>query len=130
MVPLEQLFDINDIPVKPVILPKDENIEDCNIGTEHEPKYIKLSKYIYVEKKQEYQQIFKEYMDVFAWKYEDLKTYDTNIIQHMIPLKLGSKPFRKKLRKVNPIFLPTIDMDYWRTMKLDGLLKLGNPSDK
>jgi hypothetical protein len=33
MVPLEQLFDINDIPVKPVFLPKDESVEDCNIGT-------------------------------------------------------------------------------------------------
>jgi hypothetical protein len=44
LVPLEQLFDKNDVHVKPVVLPKDENIEDCNIGTYHEPKYIKLSK--------------------------------------------------------------------------------------
>jgi ribonuclease HI len=34
MVPLEQLFDRNDVPVKPTILPKDDNTEDCNIGTE------------------------------------------------------------------------------------------------
>jgi hypothetical protein len=33
MVPLEQLFDRNDVPVKPTILPKDDNTEDCNIGT-------------------------------------------------------------------------------------------------
>jgi hypothetical protein len=51
LVPLEQLFDINDIPVKPVVLPKYETVEDCNIGTDHEPKYMKLSKDIYVEHK-------------------------------------------------------------------------------
>jgi hypothetical protein len=59
LVPLEQLFDRNDIPVKPVVLPKDESIEDCNIGIEHEPKYIKLSKYISVEHKKEYLYIFQ-----------------------------------------------------------------------
>jgi hypothetical protein len=55
--------------------------------------------------------IFKEYVDVFAWKYEDLKTYDTSIIQHRIPLKPGTKPFKKKLRQVNPILLPIIEKE-------------------
>jgi hypothetical protein len=111
MVPLEQLFDRNDVPVKPTVLPKDDNTEECNIGTEKEPKYIKLSKEIPGEHKEKYLQLFKEYMDVFSWKYEDLKTYDTNIIQHRIPLKPGTKPFRKKLRKVNPLLFPTIEKE-------------------
>ena len=36
------------------------------------------------------------------WTYEDLKTYDTKIIQHVIPLKEYSKPFHQKLRKMHP----------------------------
>jgi hypothetical protein len=32
-------------------------------------------------------------MDVFTWTYQDLKTYDTKIIQHVIPLKKDTKPF-------------------------------------
>jgi hypothetical protein len=55
--------------------------------------------------------LFKEYVDVFAWKYEDLKTYDTTIIQHRIPLKPRTKPFRKKMRQVNPILLPIIEKE-------------------
>jgi hypothetical protein len=94
LVHLEKFFDRNDIPVKPVVLPKYENVEDCNIGTNHEPKYINLSKEISFEHKKEYLNLSKEYVDVFAWKYEDLKTYDTNIIQHRIPLKPGTKTFR------------------------------------
>ena len=27
------------------------------------------------------------YTDVFSWSYEDLKEYDTSIIQHNIPIK-------------------------------------------
>jgi hypothetical protein len=50
-------------------------------------------------------------MDVFAWTYEDPKTYDTSIIQHRIPLKPSTNPFKQKVRKVNPLLLPTISKE-------------------
>jgi hypothetical protein len=37
----------------------------------------------------------KEFPDVFAWSYEDLKVYDTKVIQHVIPIKEDHKPFKK-----------------------------------
>ena len=42
------------------------------------------------------------------WTYEDLKTYDTNIIQHVIPLKENTKPFQQKLRKMHPSLEPLV----------------------
>ena len=53
----------------------------------------------------------KEYSNVFVWKYEDLKTYDKNIIQHKIPLKPNTKPFKEKLRHLNPILLPIVEKE-------------------
>jgi hypothetical protein len=47
LVPLQQLFDRNGVHVKPIVLPKDNNIEEYNIGTEKNLKYIKLSKNIH-----------------------------------------------------------------------------------
>jgi hypothetical protein len=111
LMPLEKFFDINDVPVKPTVLPKDGSIEEYNIGTEKDHKYIKLSKNIPTDHREEYLQFFKEYMDVFSWIYEDLKTYDTSIIQHRIPLKLGTNPFRKNLKKVNHLLFPTIEKE-------------------
>jgi hypothetical protein len=73
--------------MNPTILPKDDNIEE-------EPKYINLSKDIHVVHKKKYLQLFKECTDIFSWKYEYLKTYDTSIIQHIIPLNIGTMPFR------------------------------------
>ena len=46
--------------------------------------------------------LFKEFKDVFAWTYEYIKTYDMNIIQHVIPLKEDAKRFQQKLRKIHP----------------------------
>jgi hypothetical protein len=43
LVPLEKLFDRNYVIIKPIVLPKDDNSEECNIRTEKEPKLIRLS---------------------------------------------------------------------------------------
>jgi hypothetical protein len=44
LVPLEKLFDENDVARNPKITTNDEDVEDCNIGTQENPKIIKLSK--------------------------------------------------------------------------------------
>jgi hypothetical protein len=46
--------------------------------------------------------LFREYQDVFAWSYRELKIYDTRIIQHTIPLKYGVKSFQLELGKYHP----------------------------
>ena len=53
----------------------------------------------------------KNYVDVFAWSYEYLKEYDTSIIQHTIPIKTREKPFRQKLRRINPMLFPLIEKE-------------------
>ena len=62
-------------------------MEEWNIGTEDKPKVIKLAKSLPANMKKKYIDLFKEFIDVFAWSYEDLRAYYTNIIQHKIPLK-------------------------------------------
>jgi hypothetical protein len=56
-----------------------------------------------------YVEILKHYKDLFTWSYDELRTYDTTIIEHKIPLKQCVKPFRQKLTKINPILLPLIE---------------------
>jgi hypothetical protein len=111
LVPLEDLFDFNNIAKKHKIEARGKEVEDCNIGTEEEPKILKLSKSLPPEQKRKYIELFKEYIDVFTWGYEDLKSYDTSIIQHKIPIKEENKPFRQKLRRINPKLLPLIEKE-------------------
>jgi ribonuclease HI len=111
LIPLERLFNKDDIPSKTTLQPQPEEVEDCNIGTVDNPKMVKLSKFLSVENKNKYTELLKKYKDVFAWSYEDLKTYDTSVIEHKIPLKPGVKPFKQKLRQFNPILLPVIEKE-------------------
>jgi hypothetical protein len=50
-------------------------------------------------------------MDLFAWRYEDLKTYYTSITEDRIPLKLGTNTFKRKLMKVYSLLFPTIEKE-------------------
>jgi hypothetical protein len=63
------------------------------------------------EQRAEYTELLKEFADVFAWAYQDLKTYDTSFIEHKIPLKEEAKPFNQKLRQINPILLPVMEKE-------------------
>jgi hypothetical protein len=40
-----------------------------------------------------------------------MKVYDTKVIQHVIPIKEDHKPFKKKLRIINPLLLPLIEKE-------------------
>jgi hypothetical protein len=86
--PLEIFFDNDDVSVKVKHSTENVDVTECNLGIEENPKYVKLSRSFSKEKRDEYVNFLKEFDDVFSWKYEDLRTYETNIIEHKIPLKL------------------------------------------
>ena len=68
--------------------------ELINIGSEADPKYVNLGKCYSPRERIKLISLFRQYKDVFAWTYEDLNTYDTKIIQHVILIKVGVKPFQ------------------------------------
>jgi hypothetical protein len=111
LIPLERLFDHNDMPLKSTLQPQLEEVEDCDVGTKEEPMMVKISKYLPLEVKSKYKELLGQYKDIFAWSYEELRTYDTTVIKHKIPLKPGVKPFRQKLREINPILLPVVERE-------------------
>ena len=54
LVPLENLFDPNDVAKEPQLVPSCENVEDVNIGTEDHPNMIKISRTLSPEAKHKY----------------------------------------------------------------------------
>ena len=92
--PLEILFDGNDVPVKGKVSNEDVDTTECNIGSQEEPRFIKLSSSLTSEQRAEYTELLREFANVFSWTYEDLKTYDTSFIEHKISLKEEARYFR------------------------------------
>lgn len=88
-----------------------------NIGSDHKPQNIKLGLGISTDKRYDFNDLFKIYKDVFAWNYDDLKTYESSIIQHTIPMLPNVKPIQQKLRKIDP------NLEAYINTKLNKILK-------
>ena len=94
LVPLEELFDHNDVPFKPVKREKDPTVHEHILVSQSDPKLVNLSSELNVDQKSELCSLMKEFANAFAWEYSDLKTYDTTIIQHRIPMEKDTIPFK------------------------------------
>jgi hypothetical protein len=66
LVPLEILFNGNDVVIKFKGPTEDVDVVECNIGTEEDPKFVKLSRGLSREQRAEYTDLLKEFADVFA----------------------------------------------------------------
>jgi len=105
VVKLEDLYDIKDM-FKQVTNSKLQSstlrFELINLGTEQNPQNINLGLGLYVEERIAFIRLLRKNKHVFACKYDDLKTYDTSIIQHTIRMLSEQKPVQQKLRKIHP----------------------------
>jgi len=80
LIPLEDLFDQDDVARKNTLVPIEKGVEDVNIGIAEKPKMIKLSKSLSPKVKERYIHLLSEFSDVFVWDYADLKEHDRQII--------------------------------------------------
>ena len=105
VVKLEDLYDIKD-RFKPEINTKLQSstlrFELINLGTNQNPQNINLGLGLFEEERESFIRLLRHNKHVFAWNYDDLKTYDTSIIQHTIPMLPEQKPIQQKLRKIHP----------------------------
>jgi hypothetical protein len=72
---------------------------------------VKVGKITPIEERNEIIKLLKEYRDVLAFTYDELKVYREDVIQHVIPLKGDTNPFRQKLRQINPKLDPLVQQD-------------------
>ena len=74
---------------------------EINIGTDKDPKLIKIRKGTSEKERNNLINLIKEYRDVLAFSYDELKVHWEDVFQHTIPLTEEAKevkPFRPKLR--------------------------------
>ena len=68
--------------------------------------------------------MFKKHIDVLAWRFEDLRTYDTSIIEYKIPLNPRTNHFKHNLRYTNPIFLLIIEKEIRKLLDAKTIIPL------
>jgi hypothetical protein len=90
---------------------KPDNYIEINIGTNEVPRFIKNGKGTSEKERKELISLVQEYRDVFVFTYDELKAYKEDVFQHTIPLKDDTKPFRQKLKRINPKLAPLVQYE-------------------
>jgi hypothetical protein len=102
LVPLEKLFDKSDAFKGTNKSKLDEHVIELNVGSKESPRIIKIGQGCTQVERRRLEALVREYKDVFAWSYDDLKAYDPKVIEHAIPLRKEAKPFRQATTPYEP----------------------------
>jgi hypothetical protein len=94
-----------------VLVQKMQETRKVNIGTDSSPKYVNLGVDCTTEEVDQYVALFKEYIDVFTWTYDDLKAYDKTVFQHIFLLREEANPVKQKTRMMNPKLKPLVKIE-------------------
>ena len=89
------------------------NYKTVNLSNEKNPQLINIG----LACSHEEERLCKEYKDVFARTYDGLKTFDSSIMQHNIPLNPNARPYQQKLRKMHPSLEPSIKKELEKLLK-------------
>ncbi|WRX18297.1 Integrase [Theobroma cacao] len=71
-----------------------------NLGNGEEKKEIKIGTSLSSNERQKLEELLCEYVDVFAWSYQDMPDLNTDIVVHKLPLRPDCKPIKQKLRRM------------------------------
>ena len=129
MVKLEDLYDIKD-RFKKVTNSKLQSstlrFELVNLNTDAKPQNVNLGLGLSRDGRFSFIRLLKKYKNVFSWNYEDLKTYDTSIIQHTIPMISDENLVQQKLRKIHSNLENQIKYEIKHKIILDILKAINN----
>lgn len=76
--------------------------ETINLGSEEQPRNVKIGTTLSAEERTEMIKLFTEFEDVFTWSYEDMHGLDTNMVVHRLPTHPDVKPDKQNLRRPRP----------------------------
>ena len=90
-------------------LPTDEKVIQVDVGSQDHPKPISISESLSFTEREELIAFIREYIDVFAWNYEDLPGLDPQIAMHQLNIKPDVKPVKQQQRRFHPDIMKAIE---------------------
>ncbi|MCO5594534.1 hypothetical protein L7F22_048566 [Adiantum nelumboides] len=108
------------------LLPDDQEIEDWNLGSESDPKMIKINKLLKKELKDKTWNLFLKFKDVFAWEHIDLKGVDPEVCQHTIPLKSNARLVCLQRYRMNPNYAKKVKKEIYNLLKSGFITKVAS----
>jgi hypothetical protein len=93
------------------MLVEDQQLIKLNLGIDAKPQMVKINAHLEKGKVLEVEQLLKEFKNVFAWTYKDLKGIPLELAQHKIELNTTIPPTHQARYRLNPNYATLIKQD-------------------
>ena len=90
------------------IQPHEEPVDTINLGTEEDKKEVKVGANLEPSVKERLIHLLHDYVEIFAWSYEDMPGLDTDIVVHRLPTKEDCNLIKQKVRRMRHEMLEKI----------------------
>jgi len=76
--------------------PTEDKVIQINLGDDANPKPIFISESLSPSEKEDLISLVREYIDVFAWNYEDMPGLDPQVAMHRLNINSDAKPVKQQ----------------------------------
>ncbi len=90
------------------MLIKDQQLMKFNLGTYVKPHMMKINAQLETCKVSKVEHLLKEFRDIFAWTYEDLKRIPPQLTQHKVDLDTIIPSTHRPKQRLNPNYVIAI----------------------
>ena len=85
--------EVPEEPAKETQIQPEEELKEINLGAElGSQKPVFISSQLTIQEKEQLVTLLKEYMDVFAWTYDEMPGLDLGLVVHGLNVDPGVKP--------------------------------------
>ena len=134
--PTSQIHDIDDEPLQPDfddsyqsdsdhsftderVSPPFDDLETVDLGTTDQPRELRIVTTLSADERDSLLRLFRSYLDVFMWSYEDMPDLDPSIVQHHLSLVPHARPVKQKLRRLHPRWSLQVKEEIQKQLSVD-----------
>jgi hypothetical protein len=92
-------------------------LADIDIGDGITPRPTFVKRDLSADYKSNSVDLLREYVDCFAWNYEEMPGLSCDLVEHWLPIKAGFRPFKQHARHYNPLMYDQIKEEIDRLLK-------------
>jgi hypothetical protein len=78
-------------------------LEEVEIGDGVTPRLTFVKKNLSADYKNNLVELLREYVDCFAWSYQEMPGLSRDQVEHRLPIKAGFRPFKQHAKRYNPL---------------------------
>jgi hypothetical protein len=94
-------------------------LEELNLGTREELHNVLVAKELDVDFKEQLTKVLREYKDVFAWSYDNMKGLNPTFYHHKIKLAKDAILVQQCQYRLNPNYAPKVKEEIDKLLRVD-----------